>query len=92
VPLFHVEYTYAADKAAVRDEHRPAHREFLGALHETGELQFVGPFVDGTGAALMVTADDEQAARELLGRDPFALADAVAAVRVTEWKQVFGPF
>ncbi len=92
MPFFHVEYAYAADRADVRDQHRPAHREFLGALHEAGTLQFVGPFVDGSGAALMVTADDAEAARALVAGDPFAAADAIADVRITEWKQVFGPF
>ena len=90
--MFSVEYTYAEAAAAARDEHRPAHREFLGALHESGELLFVGPFTDGSGAALMVDADDEAAARALLARDPFAAADAIAAVTVREWKQVYGPF
>ena len=90
--VFHVEYTYAPEAAAVRDEHRPAHREFLGGLHERGVLLFVGPFTDGSGAALMVNADDADAARTLLAADPFAHADAIAAVTVREWKQVYGPF
>ncbi|WOC14423.1 YciI family protein [Gordonia sp. MP11Mi] len=89
---FHVEYTYAPEAAAVRDEHRPAHREFLGVLHEAGELLYVGPFTDGSGAALMIVADDETAARAILAGDPFAAADAIAAVTVREWKQVYGPF
>ena len=90
--IFHVEYVYAPEAAAVRDEHRPAHREFLGALHADGRLLFVGPYTDGSGAALMVVADDEEAARALLAGDPFAAADAIAATTVREWKQVYGPF
>ncbi|MGO3325149.1 YciI family protein [Gordonia sp. (in: high G+C Gram-positive bacteria)] len=92
MPMFSVEYTYAEGAATVRDEHRPAHREFLGALHESGDLLFVGPFTDGSGAALMVVAGDETAARALLAPDPFAAADAIETVTVREWKQVYGPF
>ncbi|GAA4641837.1 YciI family protein [Gordonia humi] len=90
--IFHVEYTYAPEAAAIRDEHRPAHREYLGGLHEAGSLLYVGPFADGSGAGLMIVADDEAQARRLLADDPFASVGAIAATTVREWTQVFGPF
>ncbi|WP_132993579.1 YciI family protein [Gordonia zhaorongruii] len=92
MPIFHVEYTYAPDATALRDDFRPEHREFLGALHDAGDLLMVGPFLDGSGATLLVSAENEPAARALLARDPFAREEAIAGVRVVEWKQVFGPF
>ncbi|MGB3699259.1 MAG: YciI family protein [Gordonia sp. (in: high G+C Gram-positive bacteria)] len=90
--LFAVDYTYAPDAAAVRDRFRPEHREWLGAQHAVGALQFVGPYPDGSGALLMITAADDDAARTLLAGDPFARESAIAAVSVKEWVQVYGPF
>ncbi|EGD54046.1 YciI family protein [Gordonia neofelifaecis] len=90
--LFAVEYTYAPEAAAVRDEFRPEHRGWLGAQHEAGRLQFVGPFADGSGAHLMITADDADSAREFLTGDPFARESAIAAVSVRELTQVYGPY
>ncbi|KJR04954.1 YciI family protein [Gordonia sp. LUNF6] len=90
--FFAVEYTYAPEAAAVRDRFRPEHRTWLGAQHEAGRLQFVGPYSDGSGALLMITADDADAARDLLAQDPFARESAVAAVSVKELTQVFGPY
>ena len=90
--LFAVEYTYAPDAAAVRDEYRPEHRAWLGARHEDGTLQFVGPYPDGTGALLMITADDVDAAKAFLTNDPFAREKAIASVSIKEWVQVHGPF
>ncbi|MBM7367667.1 YciI family protein [Gordonia hydrophobica] len=90
--LFAVDYTYAPDAAAVRDQYRPEHRAWLGAQHEAGTLQFVGPYPDGTGALLMITADDLDGADALLANDPFAREKAIAAVTIKEWVQVFGPF
>lgn len=90
--LFAVEYTYAAETAAVRDEFRPEHRAWLGAQHEAGALQMVGPYPDGTGALLMITADDVAGAHAMIAHDPFAREKAIEAVRVNEWVQVFGPY
>ncbi|GEE02559.1 hypothetical protein nbrc107696_30050 [Gordonia spumicola] len=92
MPVFHVDYTYDPDSASVRDEHRPAHRAYFRTLFDDGRLLFIGPFVDGSGAALMLVAADEEAVRELLANDPFVERDAVSAIRVTEWRQVLGPF
>lgn len=90
--LFAVDYTYAPDAAAVRDQFRPEHRAWLGAQHEAGALQFVGPYPDGTGALLMITADDADDADALLANDPFSREKAIARIVVREWVQVYGPF
>ena len=89
---FAIEYTYGADLLAVRDEHRPRHRQWLQDRHEAGDILLVGPYTDGTGALLIVAADDERAAAQLVAQDPFAEAGAIDAVRITEWMEVFGPF
>lgn len=92
MPVFAVEYTYTADDAR-RDAVRPAHRAFLGDLHEAGVLLASGPFADGDpGALLVVRAEDVDAAARALDPDPFAVAGLVAARRVRGWTQVFGPW
>ncbi|ALG84605.1 YciI family protein [Gordonia phthalatica] len=90
--LFAVDYTYAPDAAAARDQFRPEHRAWLGARHEAGDLQFVGPYTDGSGALLMITADDLDAAKDFLANDPFAREKLIAAVAIKELVQVFGPY
>ncbi|MFT4202245.1 YciI family protein [Gordonia sp. (in: high G+C Gram-positive bacteria)] len=92
MPNFAVEYTYAPEQAALRDEHRPAHRDWLGAGHSSGIVRMAGPFADGSGAWVMIDAADEQAVRDHLAGDPFAKVGAIAATRIREWVNVFGPF
>ncbi|MFZ2511459.1 MAG: YciI family protein [Gordonia sp. (in: high G+C Gram-positive bacteria)] len=92
MPNYAVEYTYHPDRATLRDEHRPAHRRWLGDGHAVGRILLVGPYSDGSGALLMVHADDERAAAELLSHDPFALVGAIDATTVKEWTNVYGPF
>lgn len=92
MPNFAVEYTYAPEHAALRDEHRPAHREWLAAGYESGVIRMAGPFADGSGAWVMVDAADHAGVEDLLAGDPFAEVGAIAAVRINEWINVFGPF
>ncbi|GED96232.1 YciI family protein [Gordonia crocea] len=92
MPNFAVEYTYAPDEAALRDEHRPAHRQWLGEGYESGVIRLVGPYTDGSGALLIVSAESSEAVGRILAEDPFARAGAIAGARFTEWLNVFGPF
>ncbi|MFH5229770.1 YciI family protein [Antrihabitans spumae] len=90
MPLFAVEYTYSDATAAGRDEHRPSHREWLGRQVEDGFVVSSGPYVDGSGALILVSAADRAAVDARLADDPFATADLIDAVRVTEWLPVMG--
>lgn len=92
MPNYAVEYTYHPDRAALRDAHRPAHRRWLGDGHEAGRILLVGPYGDGSGALLMIRADDARAAADLLAHDPFALAGAIDGTVIKEWTNVYGPF
>lgn len=92
MPNFAVEYTYHPDRATLRAEHRPAHRLWLSDGHEAGAIAMVGAYADGSGALLIVRADDEAAAAEILAHDPFALVDAIDATSIKEWTNVYGPF
>lgn len=92
MPFFAVQYTYRPAKAALRDEHRPAHRRWLGEENEAGNVLIAGPYPDGTGALIIIRATDLGAAEAFLANDPFQAHQAVDAVRIDEWTQVFGPF
>ena len=88
--VFAVEYVYAADSAAARDEHRPAHRAWLAGLAEEGQLLTSGPYGDGAGALLIFKVKDEAQLNHLLKQDPFAVAGTIAGIRSTEWTPVIG--
>jgi len=91
MPQFAVEYTYQQNSDAVRDEHRPRHREWLRGLYDDGALLLSGPFTDGTGALLIFSAADADALAALLKADPFDAVGVVASARVKAWSPVIGP-
>ncbi|MCF3141263.1 MULTISPECIES: YciI family protein [Micrococcaceae] len=88
--VFAVEYVYAADSEALRDETRPAHRAWLGGLAEESTLLASGPYGDGAGALLIFKSADETQLNDLLKEDPFAAAGVIAGIRTTEWSPVIG--
>ncbi|SEK34498.1 YciI family protein [Rhodococcus maanshanensis] len=92
MPIVAVEYTYSEATAAARDEVRPDHRAWLSGLVDSGVVLTTGPFADGSGALILVAADDVAAARSLFTNDPFARAGLVEAARFTEWVPVMGQF
>lgn len=91
MPQFAVEYTYEQNSEAVRDEHRPRHREWLRGLYEEGTLLLSGPFADGTGGLLIFSAADADWLAELLAVDPFNEVGVVANVRIKAWSPIIGP-
>lgn len=88
--VFAVEYVYAAGSDAIRDEHRPGHRGFLSGLAGDFALVASGPYVDGSGALLLISAPSQASLAETLKNDPFAINGAIAALRITEWSPVTG--
>lgn len=88
--VFAVEYVYGAESGGVRDEHRPAHREWLNRLVGEGKVLASGPFADNAGALLLFVADSEGELNDLLKQDPFAAAGVISAVKTTEWNPVIG--
>ncbi|KAA0919579.1 YciI family protein [Dietzia sp. ANT_WB102] len=90
MPLFAVTYRYEATQTVQREANKPAHREWLVRRVEDGSIRSVGPFVDGSGALLLVEADDREAARSLVNDDPHCLRGMVSKITVREWSPVFG--
>ncbi|MCC9175964.1 YciI family protein [Arthrobacter sp. zg-Y179] len=90
--IFAVEYVYDADSAQLRDQHRPAHRQWLQQLVDEGHVLSAGAFVDGAGALLLVVAEDEAGLLTLLKQDPFAVVGAISGMKTTAWKPALGAF
>ena len=88
--LFAVTYRYEADQTRDREANKPAHREWLAARVADGAIVTVGPFLDGSGALLLVDADDDTAARALVNRDPHCLEGFVSEITVRGWMPVYG--
>ncbi|MEZ4523942.1 MAG: YciI family protein [Thermomicrobiales bacterium] len=70
-------------------EIRPAHREYLGKLRESGQLAASGPFTDDSGALIIYEADSEEEAVQLLEADPFRQAGVFQSYTMKPWNQVF---
>ena len=87
---FVVEYRYSEATVPGRDEYRPVHRDWLRDLVADGRLIVSGPYPDGSGALLIFTAEDADALRELLDKDPFAEKSLIDEVRIVEWQPVLG--
>lgn len=90
MPLFAVTYRYEAVQTEEREANKPAHREWLSEQVQAGSIRTVGPFVDGSGALLLVEAADLVAARDLVAGDPHCLKGMVSEITVREWKPVVG--
>ncbi|MCW4465243.1 YciI family protein [Glutamicibacter sp. MNS18] len=91
--VFAVEYVYAENSDELRNEHRPAHRAYLGGfLQDGGSVQVLasGPCPITDGALLIFSAETEQALREVLDGDPFNKVGALDKTVVTEWNPVTG--
>ncbi|MGV9863625.1 YciI family protein [Rhodococcus koreensis] len=90
MPHFVIEYTYSADTAAGRDQHRTAHRAWLADLVEQQTVIVSGPYADDSGAFIVVDAADTATVEQLVTRDPFVIHGLVPAHRIIEWTPVLG--
>ncbi|HKU09799.1 MAG TPA: YciI family protein [Sinomonas sp.] len=88
--VFAVEYRYDASTASRRDEVRPDHRGWLATVAEKGQLLVSGPYEDGTGALLLIKADDANSLHSLLAEDPFAVEGLLAETNAVAWTPVSG--
>ena len=80
------------DSAALRDQHRAAHQDFLKLNNK--KIVFGGPLkntADGpsTGALIVVDCATRAEAEALIGADPFYRGGVYESVAVRAFKQVF---
>jgi hypothetical protein len=78
-----IDYTPDSSKIAAT---RPAHREYLKGLFDTGHLAASGPFLDDGGGLLVYAAATAEEAESLLRNDPFAHAGVFVAWTIRPWK------
>lgn len=90
MPYFAVHYHYAPARRAERETNKPPHRAWLSEQVEIGTVLTVGPFVDGSGALLLVCAEDEKDAHRLVSADPHCVRGLVGEITIREWTPVFG--
>ncbi len=88
---FTVDTTYTTDAdllAAVR----PAHRDYLRALAETGQVVAGGPWADGLGGFFVAKVADRAELEQVLAEDPYTTRGVAAARVVREWTIALGPW
>ena len=78
---------YITDAAKV-DAHRPAHRQYLRSLLESGRLAATGPFTDAPGALIVYEAAGVDEAEQLLKNDPFHAAGIFVRWQLRPWHVV----
>jgi uncharacterized protein YciI len=79
---------YSQDKEKT-EAFRPAHRQYLTRLHQTGRLAASGPFTDGPGALIIYEAASVEEAEGLLKADPFHDAGIFVRWQLRPWNAVF---
>ena len=82
------------DSAALRDQHRAAHQEFLKT--NSFRIVFGGPLKSiaegpSTGALIVVDCATRNEAEAFIAADPFHRAGVYESVAVRAFKQVFPP-
>lgn len=89
--IYAITYSYDPERLDDIVAIRPEHRVFLRGVFEAGDLLASGPLGD-TGALLIVQADSEDAALQILVDDPFNTGGLIVQTTVALWKPVFGPW
>jgi len=84
---FAADIVYTRDAAKIA-EARPAHREYLKGLLDSGHLAISGPFTDDSGGLLVYEAETLAEAEALLRNDPFAKAGVFLTWTIRGWKPI----
>jgi uncharacterized protein YciI len=89
--VFAISYVYTDDPAG-RDQHRPAHKDYISGLADQGVVLISGPLgSDETpGALIVVQADAKDDALALTEADPFRANGQVSTASVVEWIPMLG--
>ena len=84
--IFAVTYSYGGPTETL-NEHRPAHRAYLGGLAQQGKIMGSGPFTDqgAAGALLVFSAESAEEVRAILAEDPLVIQGVVTGHSVREW-------
>jgi len=81
--------SYCEDVLNRRTPYRQAHLDHLKTLHESGQLQSIGPTADLTKVFAVYLAENEAIARQLIEADPYWQNGIWTEYQVYQWQQVF---
>lgn len=65
---------------------RPAHRQRLNALHESGHVRLAGPIGDDSGAVIVFDTPDRDTLDRHLADDPYFSTPGVTIHQIREWQ------
>jgi len=83
-------YTYVADMAARREEHRSAHLQRIIAQRDTGHIVFAGGFDPPTGGAVVFRGVDCEHVEAFVATDPYYVNGLVTDYRIERWNLLRG--
>jgi uncharacterized protein YciI len=86
--LFLVKVSFIEDTEK-RMSVRPAHREFLKNLFDTGRLYAAGPFIDDKGGFSIYDLANQAEAEATLALDPYMINGIFATTEIREWNPIF---
>ncbi|QLY29637.1 YciI family protein [Nocardia huaxiensis] len=90
--VFAVHYVYSDATVPQRNEFRPEHRAWLNNLVDEGVVLTSGPYANGSGALILVKAEDLESVEKLFTNDPFAREGLLEDKRFVEWLPTMGAF
>jgi uncharacterized protein YciI len=92
MPTFAVTYSYSDGTAALRDQQRPRHVQFLQSQFDGGRLIKSGPFGldEAPGALLVITGESKADVVALMDQDPFFQKNLVEERSIRQWNIFFG--
>lgn len=82
--------TYGYHETDLRAQRRDDHLAHLASLREDGALVAAGPYEDGSGGAILLSADDREAAEKIVAGDPFTQLDVTKDRYLRAWKITVG--
>ena len=65
---------------------RPAHREYMGGLIDSGRAVAAGSFPNNSGGLYLYAVEFQAAAEKLMTDDPYFLGGAIAEYQITAWE------
>ena len=73
------------DKPVREQAYWDEHAQFMDSLFEAGKVILAGPFADGSGSMVIVTAESVEEAESMFREDPWEPEDILVAGDFKEW-------
>ena len=70
-------------------KHRDAHYAFIESLKNQGKIFASGPFADGKGGMIILSAESLEEAERTIKEDPYIKSGVRRCVMIREWKRAF---